>query len=254
MAVFRVEKNDNYTVMSNFHLRDEQLSLKAKGLLSLMLSLPEEWDYTLAGLAKINKEGVDAIRSAVTELEQAGYVRRETARKDTGAFSGNRYVIYESPAQDSPLLGNPTTDSPLLENPVSGTPLPENPMQISKDRSSKESTPCNPPEEKAAETEAELFTRFWFAYPRKTDKQRAARAFRRLKVTGAMLGRMLAAMERQKRSRQWREANGQYIPHPSTWLNGRRWEDEAPPTSTGLRPDRPGGYPRMVESEEVPDW
>ena len=74
MAVMRVERNSNYTVMANYHLRDKQLSLKAKGLLSVMLSLPVEWDYTVAGLACISKEGIDAIRAAIKELEQAGYI------------------------------------------------------------------------------------------------------------------------------------------------------------------------------------
>ena len=82
MAVFRVERTQNYTVMSNYHLRDKRLSLKAKGLLSQMLSLPEDWDYTLTGLSLINAEGKDAIRAAVVELEQAGYVfRRQTTDK-----------------------------------------------------------------------------------------------------------------------------------------------------------------------------
>ena len=72
MAVFRVEKNRDYTVMSNHHLRNTDLSLKSKGLLSQMLSLPEEWDYTLKGLSKINREGIDAIREAVRELESRG--------------------------------------------------------------------------------------------------------------------------------------------------------------------------------------
>ena len=76
MAVFRVEKTKDYTIMSNHHLKDRRLSLKAKGLLSMMLSLPKEWDYTLKGLARISREGVDAIREAVRELEQAGYVVR----------------------------------------------------------------------------------------------------------------------------------------------------------------------------------
>ena len=73
MAVFRVEKNRGYTVMSNHHLRNKDLSLKAKGLLSQMLSLPEDWDFTLKGLSLINREQIDAIRAAVWELEQAGY-------------------------------------------------------------------------------------------------------------------------------------------------------------------------------------
>ena len=93
MAVFRVERTQNYTVMSNYHLRDRRLSLKAKGLLSLMLSLPEDWDYTLSGLARISLEGKDAIRAAVVELEQAGYVQRRQTTYKAGKFSSNDYII-----------------------------------------------------------------------------------------------------------------------------------------------------------------
>ena len=93
MAVFRVERTQNYTVMSNYHLRDRRLSLKAKGLLSLMLSLPEDWDYTLSGLARISLEGKDAIRAAVVELEQAGYVQRRQTTDKAGKFSSNEYIV-----------------------------------------------------------------------------------------------------------------------------------------------------------------
>lgn len=83
MAVFRVERTGDYTVMSNFHLKDKRLSLKAKGLLSQMLSLPDDWDYTLSGLSYINRESKDAIRSAVNELETAGYIRRRQTTINT---------------------------------------------------------------------------------------------------------------------------------------------------------------------------
>ena len=97
MAVFRVERTRDYTVMSNHHLKNKDLSLKAKGLLSQMLSLPENWDYTLAGLSAINRESKDAIRSAVNELEKAGYIRRRQTVDRRGKFSGNEYIIYEQP-------------------------------------------------------------------------------------------------------------------------------------------------------------
>ena len=97
MAVFRVEKNKGYTVMSNHHLRNKELSLKAKGLLSQMLSLPEDWDYTLAGLSLINREKIDAIREAVRELENAGYIQRSRERDENGRLRGTTYVIYEQP-------------------------------------------------------------------------------------------------------------------------------------------------------------
>ena len=97
MAVFRVERIKDYTVMSNHHLRNKNLSLKAKGLLSQMLSLPDDWDYTLKGLAAINKESVDAIRTAIWELEDAGYVVRIRVRDERGCLRGCDYYVYEYP-------------------------------------------------------------------------------------------------------------------------------------------------------------
>ena len=141
MAVFRVERNKGYTVMSNHHLRNKKLTLKAKGLLSQMLSLPEDWDYTLAGLSLINRESIDAIRTAVWELEKAGYITRRQGRDDKGKMTAIEYTIYEqpqppaaaSPEPKNPTLKNPTTDKPILENPTPDKPTTENPTQLNKD-------------------------------------------------------------------------------------------------------------------------
>ena len=132
MAVFRVEKNSGYTVMSNNHLRNRNLSLKAKGLLSQMLSLPEDWDYTLQGLARINRESIDAIRQAIRELEQAGYIQRSRERDEKGRLRGADYVIFELP-QPVPASVSPTLENPTLENPTQENPTLENPMQLNKD-------------------------------------------------------------------------------------------------------------------------
>ena len=129
MAVFRVERNTGYTVMSNHHLRNKELSLKAKGLLSQMLSLPEDWDYTLAGLSYINREKIDAIREAVRELERAGYIQRSRERDEKGRLRGTDYIIYEQP----PNLDLPTLENPTLENPTQEKPTLENPTQLNKD-------------------------------------------------------------------------------------------------------------------------
>ena len=133
MAVFRVERNSGYTVMSNHHLRNKELTLKAKGLLSQMLSLPEDWDYTLAGLSYINRESIDAIRTAVWELEKAGYITRRQGRDEKGKMTAIEYTIYEQPQPpelDCPVLENPTADNPILENPTTDNPTSENPMQL----------------------------------------------------------------------------------------------------------------------------
>ena len=130
MAVFRVEKNRGYTVMSNHHLRNKDLSLKAKGLLSQMLSLPEDWDFTLKGLSLINRESIDAIRTAVWELEKAGYITRQQNRDGKGKMADMIYTIYEQP-QPRPEAAE--EEQPGSENPVSG-----NPMQLNKDKQTKD--------------------------------------------------------------------------------------------------------------------
>lgn len=176
MAVMRVEKNSNYTVMANYHLRDKRLSLKAKGLLSVMISLPAEWDYTLAGLAYISKEGISAIRAAIQELEENGYVTRSRLRNEAGQLGDTEYTIYESPQGeetnentsplhesveqqesypspsapvcDFPMLENPTLDNPTLEKPILGLPTLENRTQLNKDISN-----TNPKKKKIKNTD-----------------------------------------------------------------------------------------------------
>ena len=176
MAVFRIEKNRDYTVMANYHLRDITLSLKAKGLLSLMLSLPETWDYTTKGLAQICKDGVDSICATVKELEKAGYVQRRRLRDDLGRLTEVEYTILEkpiipapeaeppkpekpvqaktdetgpapspsetpkreNPVLDNPVLVSPVLDSPKLVSPELVSPELENPAQLNTNTSSKE--------------------------------------------------------------------------------------------------------------------
>ena len=142
MAVYRVARTGNFTVMANYHLRDKNLTLKAKGLLSLILSLPEKWNFSIKGLARICKEGVDAIRAAIQELMSAGYIICSRVRNALGQLKGTEYVIYERPqsvqqeAQEeksegivsepdgeapvfsSPVLAEPSQDEPILENPT----------------------------------------------------------------------------------------------------------------------------------------
>ena len=139
MAVFRIEKTRDYTVMANHHLRNMELSLKAKGLLSLMLSLPEEWDYTTKGLARICKDGVDSICAGVRELEDHGYVVRERIRNPNGQLGAIEYTILEQPQEpkrEKPERENPVQANPVLDDPVLGKPEQENPAQLNIDISS----------------------------------------------------------------------------------------------------------------------
>ena len=135
MAVFRIERTRDYTVMSNHHLRDKALSLKSKGLLSMMLSLPEDWNYTTRGLAKICKEGVDAIGGALRELEAAGYIVRHQLRDRQGRISDTEYVIYEQPQPKAPDTPQPDTASPDTENPYLDKPDTEKPAELNIEKS-----------------------------------------------------------------------------------------------------------------------
>ena len=129
MAVFRINKTRDYTVMSNYHLKDTSLTLKSKGLLSMMLSLPEEWNYTTRGLAAICKEGVDCIGTALKELERAGYIQRNRIRNDKGKIVDTEYVIFEKP-QVKPDTEQPYTENPYMDKPHTETPGTENPAQL----------------------------------------------------------------------------------------------------------------------------
>ena len=135
MAVFRIERTRDYTVMSNHHLRNGKLSLKAKGLLSMMLSLPEDWNYTTRGLAAICKEGVDAIGGALRELETAGYIVRHQLRDKQGRISDTEYVIYEQPQPKDPDTPQPDTASPDTGNPDMEKPDTEKPAELNIEKS-----------------------------------------------------------------------------------------------------------------------
>ena len=141
--------------MSNYHLRDKNLSLKAKGLLFQMLSLPEKWDYTLAGLAHINKESKDAIRTAILELEKTGYLTRHQTTTEGGRFGCNEYVIRErpvlhEPSPENPLTVNSQTESTTLENP---TQLNTNSSRTDKEKTELSSTDSLPISQKRNRTE-----------------------------------------------------------------------------------------------------
>ncbi len=146
-----VQRAAGYTVMSNYHLRDKALGLKAKGLLSVMLSLPEDWDYTIAGLCKICDTGKDAIRKAIRELEAAGYISRQRIRDEDGTLGGTQYTIRELPEQSAqPMAGFPTQVKPTLEEPTQ-----EKPTQLNKDSGiTEDNIPPKSPDKPKAERKA----------------------------------------------------------------------------------------------------
>ena len=269
MAVFRVEKNHSYTVMANHHLRDERLSLKSKGLLSVILSLPDDWRISIEGMTQFSADGKDAIRSAIRELTDTGYITRAQTHSEAGKFSGYDYVVHEtptaSPSSGFPTMEKPTTENPTLRNterlstnipPVvpqsdadGGNPSVSLAADTSPVRGGKEgekgeageggdvSESDTPPKRKRRATKSapdyrpDTFARFWAAYPRGEDKQGSIAAWDELKPDDATLQAMSRALVRQKASEEWQRGIG--IPYAVRWLRRRRWEDEikapAPP-------------------------
>lgn len=269
MAVFRVEKNHSYTVMANHHLRDERLSLKSKGLLSVILSLPDDWRISIEGMTQFSADGKDAIRSAIRELTDAGYITRAQTHSEAGTFSGYDYIVHETPVaspssgfptMEKPTTGNPTTENPTLRNterlstipPIvphegdgdplrHGSAVPPLPEGEAREGEAGEggdvSEPDTPPKRKRRATKSapdyrpDTFARFWAAYPRGQDKQGAIAAWDELKPDDATLQAMSRALVRQKASEEWQRGIG--IPYAVRWLRRRRWEDEikapAPP-------------------------
>lgn len=116
MSVFRINKTQNYTVMSNHHFKEKKMSLKAKGLLSLMLSLPDDWDYSISGLATLSKDGKDSIMSALAELEKFGYLTRTRLTNEKGQFAGVEYNIFETPQPKNPISEKPNSANENSEN------------------------------------------------------------------------------------------------------------------------------------------
>ena len=252
MGIVRVKKDSNFTVMSNYHLRDPELSLKAVGLLSRILSLPPGWDFTIEGLTKICTEGKAAIRSAIEELEKAGYIVREQSHSNNGTFAGYDYTVYEMPPGKAPSCENRTmaekAESPSFGFPSSDNPSSENRTQLNKDILNTD-TPKAPrgrrEPKKAPDWMPDRFKVFWKNYPRGENKQAAIRAWDRLRPDEETLLAMSSGLNRQLASAEWQRGIG--IPYASTWLNNRRWEDEARAVSF----PKPEGGSSWADDEEV---
>lgn len=227
MGVIRVEHTKDYTTMSNHHLRNPELSLRAMGLMSKMLALPDDWDYTVAGLASICREGRDAVRKALQELEAAGYLVRSQTRSG-GTFSSNDYTLFETPPV-SPLTENPSTG-----NPSTGKPSTENPTQLNNVINQKTKRQKPP----APAWEPEAFERFWKSYPRGEDKAGARREWDSLKPDRELIETMSAALDRAKTSEEWRRGIG--IPYACRWIKNRRWTDELKDQGTAPAPEPSG--------------
>lgn len=211
MAIVKIQKKDNYTTISNFHLQDENLSLKAKGLLTLMLSLPKNWDYSVKGLESICIESKNTINSILKELEVNGYLTRKMIFTN-GKISDWEYTIYEN----NQFPKNEDIENEDIEN-----------WDVNKiTKELKVNNSINLTKEYKKNIIKDKFERFWKAYPRKQKKSKAEAWFMTHNPSDELMEQIMSSLEKFKKTDEWKKANGQYIPHPTSWLNGRRWEDE----------------------------
>ena len=242
MAVIRIEKTKNYTVMSNVHIDDPRLSLRAIGLLSRMLRQPDDWDYSVRGLAAMCKEGRDAVAATLNELIEAGYVVRTRTHKEDGSFGGIEYVVYEAPQSPRPENTDMVTlKSPRPENPYTDNPNTVNPPQPNtiNHQNTINIPPYNPPtggprERKkrakrgardAPDWKPERFQGFWEFYPAegRRDKQGAMDEWDKLKPSDELIKEIGKALRVLKESDEWKRGIG--IPYAVRFLRRRRWED-----------------------------
>lgn len=208
-----------YTNVLNDLIWDKRLRPQTKWILIAMLSLPDDWDYSIRGLAKKTGLAKETISKMLAELEQAGYLKRKPQRHDEGGrFAGTEYILTDVPGQFEGSGGAPCPNSPCTVEPCTVN----SPQQNNKQQNNI-NTPYSPPKGDGADT---LFDQFWAAYPYKKAKEKARRAWKRLNPSPELCRVMAAALELDKKSAAWTKDGGRYIPYPATWLNGKRWEDE----------------------------
>lgn len=246
MGVVRVEKNKNFTVMSNFHLRDKTLTWKAKGLLSTMLSLPEEWDYSIAGLVTLSEGGATAVRTALVELEEHKYLTRRSLRKN-GKIVDWEYTVYETPHDGKPVVDFPQLEKPQLENQVVENRTQINTKKTStKKRSTKEVKNNNAAVRQNSDIEIE-FENLWTLYPRKQGKSKAFAVYTKLRKANPELYKQVEdGIIAYKAYIKANKTSAEYIKHGSTWFNGKCWEDDyttgGNPDGSDARPDATAEY------------
>lgn len=221
----KIVRRRGFTHIPNPPLRDPALTLQAKGLFCMMLSLPEGWDFTIGGLAKISGCGRDKIRGCLQNLEDAGYLLREQGHGETGQFAGNVYVLYDE--KTAPLSGFPATGKPATGNPSSGNPTEYNKDLIQE----RDNTPLPPTGgtrgKRAPRSEAkwkpERFEGFWRFYPAqgRRDRPLAVREWDALRPDDELVAQIGRALIAWKASDEWQR--GIAIPYAGRWLRKQKW-------------------------------
>lgn len=204
--IFRQKRTRNFTVVPNEFLHSQELSFKAKGILTYLLSLPSDWELHVSHLSTISSDGRDGVYSGIQELIEAKYIwRKPRSGVEPGGWE---YFIYDVPQFESPFSSSPNTENPYTEKSESEKPATTKYI-IEEQRTKEEQTTDND------------FETFYSTYPRKVSKSNAEKAWKKQKC---VLSEVMPSL--QKQMRLWNDP--QFIPHPATWLNGRRWEDDIP--------------------------
>ncbi len=252
-SIIKINRRHGYTVIFRSVAQDSRLSLKARGLFLLMQSLPDDWSYSISGLAAKANAGKDTIRSALKELADVGYLVKEQAHDSAGKFARNVLILQdeapvplsgfpttvgssEAPSSGKPSTGKPSTDFPTLQNTeVQIQDINNPPISPQGGRRSRRT------HKETADWKPERFEAFWTyyrTYVRNEDRQAAIRAWDKLRPDDALIARIGRALEIQIKSPEWIKGVGR--PYASTYLNNARWEDVEglPSTPPGSRPPR----------------
>ena len=216
MSVYRRHKKTDFSVIDNHVFKDKELTLKAKGLLTTILSLPEDWKYSIEGLTSLCADGTTSVTSALNELIDRGYIIRTQSVDESGRFNGYVYDIYEKPQE--PCSENPITDNAITEKPtVSNTNISNTKLLNTKEL---DIPPISPTDNRKA-----LFKQFWDAYPRckrKVNYDGCERIFIKIENLEAIFPDIMASLEAWKR--EWAKENNEYVPMTHKWINQKYWE------------------------------
>ena len=228
MSIIRAPRPEgNFYLLSKSISEDGRLSWAARGLLVFLLGKPDHWEISVAHLrgetaTSAKPTGRDGVYGLLQELINAGYVQRHQGRQDNGLLGEINYLVSESPLPAQPLPASPDTAQPYPANPtlvsIEGKQGLKKPVRTEKPS-------CN------SGGVGEGFEQFWKLYPRKVGKDKAEKAWARIKPAQALFDEIIAALAKHSASHDWTKDNGQFIPHASTWLNGKRWHDVLQPSA-----------------------
>lgn len=218
MSIIRAPRPEgNFYLLDKAISEDSRLSWAARGLLVYLLGKPDHWKVSPAHLRaetcnSAKPTGRDGIYGLLDELIKAGYVKREQPRSESGVLGEVTYIVSESPLPASPYPAEPLPARPLPANP---TLVSIEDKQVLK-------------EQVSTETPSVSFDRFWKLYPRKTKRKDALKVWEKIAPSPDLVQTILAALAKWATCRDWTKEGGRYVPHPTVWLNGERWNDELP--------------------------